>query len=67
MQIPEDELQCAPLLDLEILDAPLMPNVNYYLKQGEIFNINARGLINNKKARYDGCVFFGGDKIKGMN
>ncbi len=66
--IPAEEVQVAPTLDLEILDAPASSTAQgsassasfkYYLKKGHQFKINARGLIDSKRNKHDGCVFFG--------
>lgn len=41
MQVPVEELKCAPTLDLEVIDNPPSSGFKYFLKKGQIFNINA--------------------------
>ena len=59
--IPFEEVKVAPTLDIEIIDAPTSSGGTYkhYLKKGQTFKINAQGLLNSKRNKQDGLVFFG--------
>ncbi len=57
--IPFDEVKLAPTLDLEIIESPSTVGFKHYIKLGQVFNLNARGLLNSKRNMNDGCVFFG--------
>ena len=58
--IPQEEIKLAPLLDLEVLEAPpATANFKFLLLKGTQFQINARGLVGSKRNKNDGCVFFG--------
>ncbi|CDW83973.1 UNKNOWN [Stylonychia lemnae] len=62
--IPKEEIKVAPTLILEVIDSPAQQNTpayKYYLKKGQQFKINAQGLINSKRNKQDGYVFFGSD------
>ena len=58
--IPQEEIKLAPLLDLEVLEAPpATSNFKFLLLKETQFQINARGLVGSKRNKNDGCVFFG--------
>ena len=68
VQIPLEEIKQAPLLDLEVIDAPATTpaaQFKYSLTKGAQFKINARGLVGSKRNKNDGCVFFGSGKPEG--
>jgi hypothetical protein len=57
--IPPEEVKFAPTLELEVIESPSTVGFKHFIKLGQVFNLNARGLLTSKRNMYDGCVFFG--------